>query len=81
MCCLEPVISLASGAGVVLQSRHAITVRPKRLADEVNAQWIGSYRVREARERKAALSGSAPAVADRPWATVASFTGMGGRCG
>jgi hypothetical protein len=45
---------LASGAGVVLQSRHAITVRHKRLADEVNVQWTGNYRLREAQERKAA---------------------------
>jgi len=48
-------IGIASGVlgflGLDLPDGREITVRHKRLADELNAQWIGSYRLHEARER------------------------------
>jgi trehalose 2-sulfotransferase len=45
----EPV-RVAAGVvgflGLTLPAGHEITVRHKRLADDVNAQWIGAYRLR-----------------------------------
>lgn len=46
-------VGTASGVltflGLDLPAGHEITVRHKRLADELNAQWIESYRLHEAR--------------------------------
>ena len=48
-------IGIASGVlsflGLDLPAGREITVRHKRLADELSAQWIESYRLHEARER------------------------------
>ena len=48
-------VGIASGVlgflGLHLPAGREITVRHKRLADELNAQWVESYRLREARER------------------------------
>jgi LPS sulfotransferase NodH len=48
-------IGIASGVlgflGLDLPEGREITVRHKRLADELNAQWIESYRLHEAREQ------------------------------
>lgn len=38
--------------GLDLPAGREITIRHKRLADELSAQWIESYRLHEARERK-----------------------------
>jgi LPS sulfotransferase NodH len=59
-----------------LPAEREITVRHKRLADELSTQWAESYRHREARERsqpsgRLLRSGTAPPVgADRLSATV-----------
>jgi LPS sulfotransferase NodH len=49
-------VRVASGVlgflGLDLPAGREITVRHKRLADELNARWIESYRLREAQERK-----------------------------
>ncbi len=48
-------VRVASGVlgflGLDLPSGREITVRHKRLADDLNARWIESYRRHEARER------------------------------
>jgi LPS sulfotransferase NodH len=48
-------VRIASGVlsflGLDLPAGHEITVRHKRLADELNAQWVECYRLHEARER------------------------------
>jgi trehalose 2-sulfotransferase len=48
-------IGIASGVlsflGLDLPAGREITVRYKRLADELSAQWIESYRLHEVRER------------------------------
>ena len=48
-------VGIASGVlgflGLDLPDGREITVRHKRLADELNAQWIESYRLHEAREQ------------------------------
>src|SRR5262249_53425209 len=48
-------VRVASGVlgflGLDLPAGREITVRHKRLADELNARWIESYRLHEARER------------------------------
>ena len=50
-------VRVASGVlgflGLDLPAGREITVQHKRLADELNAQWIESYRRRAARERSA----------------------------
>lgn len=38
--------------GLDLPAGREITVRHRRLADELNARWIESYRLHEARERR-----------------------------
>ena len=38
--------------GLDLPAGREITARHRRLADELNARWIESYRRREAQERK-----------------------------
>jgi LPS sulfotransferase NodH len=47
---------IASGVlsflGLDLPAGREITVRHRRLADELNARWIESYRLHEARERR-----------------------------
>jgi len=52
----EDPVRVASGVlgflGLDLPAGREITVRHKRLADELNARWIESYRLREAQERK-----------------------------
>jgi LPS sulfotransferase NodH len=49
-------VRIASGVlgflGLDLPAGREITVRHKRLADELNARWIESYRLHDARERK-----------------------------
>ncbi len=48
-------VGIASGVlgflGLDLPAGREITVRHKRLADELNARWAESYRLHEARER------------------------------
>jgi LPS sulfotransferase NodH len=43
--------------GLDLAPGREVTVRHKRLADELNAQWVESFRLREARERQGSPSG------------------------
>ena len=56
-------VGVASGVlgflGLGLPSGREITVRHKRLADELNARWVESYRLYEARERQGRPSGVA----------------------
>jgi len=66
-------VGIASGVlsflGLDLPPGREITVRHKRLADGLNARWIESYRLHEARERQ-----------DKPSGAGAARVGMGG-CG
>jgi LPS sulfotransferase NodH len=55
-------VGIASGVlgflGLDLPAGREITVRHKRLADELNARWVESYRLHEARERQGRPSGA-----------------------
>jgi LPS sulfotransferase NodH len=55
-------VGIASGVlgflGLDLPAGREITVRHKRLADEINARWIEGYRLHEARERQGRSSGA-----------------------
>jgi LPS sulfotransferase NodH len=55
-------VGIASGVlsflGLDLPPGREITVRHKRLADELNTRWIESYRLDEARERQGRPSGT-----------------------
>ncbi len=63
-------VGIASGVlgflGLDLPAGLDITVRHKRLADELNARWIESYRLHEARERQDKPLGAEQLV--RAWA-------------
>jgi len=66
-------VGIASGVlsflGLDLPAGRKITVRHKRLADELNARWVESYRLHEARERQGQ---------GRPSGTGAGAGGCGG---
>jgi len=55
-------VGIASGVlgflGLDLPAGRETTVRHKRLADELNARWVESYRLHEARERQGRPSGA-----------------------
>jgi trehalose 2-sulfotransferase len=55
-------VGIASGVlgflGLDLPAGREITVRHKRIADELNARWVASYRLHAARERQGRPSGA-----------------------